>query len=487
MPPARVIIYLALVLHVMAMAWCGECTDGVGVNWGKMATHQLPPEMIVQILKENGFKKVKLFDADEEIMSALWGSHIEVIVGVPNYMLQSMSEDPRVAADWVEQNVTRYIYDGGVKIRYVAVGNEPFLETYNGTFLNVTLPALRNVQRALNKAGRGTQIKATIPFNADVYYSPSSNPVPSAGDFRPEIRDATLQIIAFLSKHGAPFVVNIYPFLSVYSNDYFPMDFAFFDGTTKPMKDGDVNYTNVFDANLDTLLWALRKAGFPDIPVLVGEVGWPTDADKNANIPNAKRFNQGLLRHVLSGQGTPMRSGKIEVYLFSLIDEDKKSIAPGTFERHWGIFEFDGKPKYELDLSGQGEERVLKGAEGVEYLSRRWCVVNPAAIDQTNLPNSVDYACSYSDCTALGYSCNHLSILGNASYAFNMYYQMRNQKPSDCDFSDLATITYQDPTDGTCLFPVMTAYSSSMAQQRARDNLLMVVVVITVFFLFYGY
>ncbi|KAG9442476.1 hypothetical protein H6P81_018330 [Aristolochia fimbriata] len=152
MPPARAIRNLVLFLLVVATPWCGQCSDGVGVNWGRMATHQLPPQMVVQMLKDNGFKELKLFDADAEIfMNALWGSGIEVIVGIPNYMLQSISEDPLVAVDWVEQNVTRYIYDGGVKIRYVAVGNEPFLETYNGTFLNITLPALRNVQRALTE------------------------------------------------------------------------------------------------------------------------------------------------------------------------------------------------------------------------------------------------------------------------------------------------------------------------------------------------
>ncbi|MDP0989530.1 glycosyl hydrolase family 17 protein, partial [Klebsiella pneumoniae] len=88
---------------------------------------------------------------------------------------------------------------------------------------------------------------------------------------------------------------------------YFPFDFAFFDGSNKPIRDGDYLYTNVFDANFDTLIWALDKAGFPDMKIIVGEVGWPTDGDINANIENARRFNQGLLEHVLSGKGTSTR------------------------------------------------------------------------------------------------------------------------------------------------------------------------------------
>ncbi|XP_058073466.1 glucan endo-1,3-beta-glucosidase 8-like [Magnolia sinica] len=471
---------------IIAMAMHANC---IGVNWGKMGTHRLPDEMIVQMLKDNGFDKVKLFDADESSMKALSGSDLEVMVAIPNYMLQAMSDDPGVASDWVAANVTRYSYPGGVNIKYVAVGNEPFLQTYNGSFLNITLPALQNVQKALHKVGLGRQIKVTVPFNADVYNSPLSNPVPSAGDFRSDIRELTIQIVEFLSENNAPFTVNIYPFLSLYGNDYFPMDYAFFDGTNKPIKDGNTIYNNVFDANLDTLIWALQKAGYPDMPILVGEVGWPTDGDKHANVDNAKRFNQGLLRHVLSGEGTPMRSSKIHVYLFSLIDENAKSIDPGSFERHWGIFEFDGKPKYELDLSGHEENKALRAAEGVEYLPRRWCVLDPDATDLAKLPDSITYACTFSDCTALGYgsSCNHLGVDGNASYAFNMYYQVGNQQTVDCVFSGLAMVTDQDPTDGTCRFPVMVAYSSSTTWNRLRNKLPAVVGVIMVFFFLIEY
>jgi hypothetical protein len=208
--------------------------------------------------------------------------------------------------------------------RYVAVGNEPFLQAYNGSYLHSTLPALKNIQEALNNAGLGSKVKATVPFNSDVYYSPDSNPVPSAGDFRPELRDITIEIIQFLYTNDAPFTVNSYPFLSLYyGNGFFPVDFAFFDGSNKPVRDGDLLYTNVFDANLDTLVSALSKAGYPDTHIIVGEVGWPTDGDKNANIQNAKRFNQGLLQHALSGNGTPLRKGTLKSLFILKVNKNK--------------------------------------------------------------------------------------------------------------------------------------------------------------------
>lgn len=256
------------------------------------------------------------------------------------------------------------------------------------------------------------------------------------------------------------------------------MDYAFFDGSNKPVRDNDLLYTNVFDANLDTLDWALTKAGYSGMQIIVGEVGWPTDGDKNANIQNAKRFNQGLIGHALSANGTPRRKGIIDIYLFSLIDENAKSVEPGTFERHWGLFEFDGKPKYELDLSGLQENKGLVPVEDVKYLPKKWCVLNPHASDLEDLAKNIDYACSMSDCTALGYgsSCNNLSVQGNASYAFNMYYQVNNQQSWDCDFYGLAVETNEDPSDENCQFPVMIAYGSSMQlQQGLSDSLIRVI------------
>lgn len=93
-----------------------KCSS-LGVNWGTMATHQLPPESVVQMLIDNGFEKVKLFEAEDKILEALAGTNIEIMLGIPNHMLQEISQDPDAAAAWVDANVTSYCYTGGVKIR----------------------------------------------------------------------------------------------------------------------------------------------------------------------------------------------------------------------------------------------------------------------------------------------------------------------------------------------------------------------------------
>lgn len=353
--------------------------------------------------------------------------------------------------------MVRYVYF----FRYVAVGNEPFLKSYNGSFINITFPALKNVQRALDEAG--LQVKVVVPLNADVYNSPENNPVPSAGSFRRDINALMVSIVSFLHSIDAPFVVNIYPYLSLYQNANFPLNFSFFDGGSKPVYDKGMVYTNVFDANFDTLVWSLRKAGVPDMRIIVGEIGWPTDGDKSANVKYAQKFYDGFLKKMANNVGTPLRPGRMDAYLFALIDENQKSVLPGSFERHWGLFTYDGKPKFHMDLSGNGKNSYLLGVEGVQYLPSQWCVFNKDEKDKyRELPASVNYACSNADCTPLGYgsSCNGLSHDGNISYAFNIYFQTMDQDVRACAFGGLAKIVTTNASQGGCVFPVQILSAS---------------------------
>ncbi|KAG8069414.1 hypothetical protein GUJ93_ZPchr0005g15600 [Zizania palustris] len=437
----------------------------VGVNWGTMMSHPINPSAVVRMLLFNGVNRVKMFDADPWTASAFANTGIQLMLAVPNDQLAYLASDPRCASLWVIQNVTGYLqagidvsarWDGTVDaqafisvprngwlvasccrcwpsvFRYVAVGNEPFLKSYNGSLINVTFPALKSMQRALDEAGLGEKIKAVLPLNADVYNSPENKPVPSAGHFRKDINALMVDIVNFLHKHDAPFVVNIYPFLSLYQNPNFPLNFSFFDGGSKPVYDEGMVYTNVFDANFDTLVWSLRKSGVPDLKIIVEIVG------------------------------TPLRPGSMEVYLFALIDENQKSVLPGRFERHWGLLAYDGKPKFSMDLSGQGQDNLV-GVEEVPYLPAQWCVFNKDEKDKyKDLPASVDYACSNADCTPLGYgsSCNDLSHDGNISYAFNIYFQTMDQDVRACSFGGLAKITRINASQGGCLFPVQILSAS---------------------------
>lgn len=343
--------------------------------------------------------------------------------------------------------------------RYIAVGNEPFLSNYQGQFQSFVLPALVNMQQSLAKANLAGYVKLVVPCNADAYESS----LPSQGAFRPELTQLMTQIVSFLNTNGSPFVVNIYPFLSLYQSTDFPQDYAFFDGTTHPVTDGQNVYSNAFDGNFDTLVAALNRIGYGQMPIVVGEVGWPTDGALGANLSAARAFNQGLINHVLSNKGTPLRPGvpPMDIYLFSLLDEGQKSVLPGNFERHWGIFSFDGQAKYPLNL---GLGRLLRNARDVQYLPSRWCVVDPSR-DLSAVANHIKLACSLADCTTLSFggSCNAIGVKGNVSYAFNSYYQLQKQNSMSCDYDGLGMVTFLDPSIGDCRFLVGISDSSDSA------------------------
>lgn len=91
---------------------------GFACNWGTRSTHPLPPNIAVKLLKDNGFDKVKLFEADPGALKALGKTGIQVMVGIPNEFLAPLASSVRVAEEWVARNVSSFVSSFGVDIRY---------------------------------------------------------------------------------------------------------------------------------------------------------------------------------------------------------------------------------------------------------------------------------------------------------------------------------------------------------------------------------
>jgi hypothetical protein len=110
---------------------------------------------------------------------------------------------------------------------------------------------------------------------------------------------------------------------------------------------------------------------------------------------------------------------------------------------------------------------------------------NPNAKDLSKLADNINYACSRSDCTALGYgsSCNGLDTNGNASYAFNMYYQVQNQDEFACNFEGLAMVTEQNISQGNCNFTIQIVASSSSSLTLSLMGSVFVTALLTSLFL----
>lgn len=109
---------VSTILIIIIWSRVAEST-GIGVNWGTISSHRLSPTTVVDLLKDNNIKKVKLFDADPSSLRALMGTGIEVIIGIPNDLLQPISSSTAASDLWVAHNVSRYVGKGGINLKYV--------------------------------------------------------------------------------------------------------------------------------------------------------------------------------------------------------------------------------------------------------------------------------------------------------------------------------------------------------------------------------
>ncbi|KAG6403571.1 hypothetical protein SASPL_135796 [Salvia splendens] len=441
----------------------------IGVNWGTAASHPLPPPKVVELLKANGVGKVKLLDADPLVLQSLSGSRIRVTVGIPNTMLRSLNASLKAAQSWVHDNLTRFVSDGAsrVLIDYVAIGDEPFLQSYGDQFHPFATGAAANIQTALLKANLAEKVKVVGTCSFDAFVSETG--LPSKARFRPSVNRTMIELLTFLNRHRSPFFVSLTPFQSYQNNKNISLDFSLFRERARPQNDSHKTYRNSFDMSYDSIISALSGAGFPQTDVVIGRIGWPTDGAPNATSSLAEEFTKGLINHLQSNAAKSSKRQALptEIYISGLLDEDNRSLATGSFERHWGVFTFDGQAKYQVDL-GQGSKKLVN-AQGVQYLSPRWCVVNNNK-DLSNATALASEACAgAADCTAAspGGSCFNLSWPGNVSYAFNSYYQQHGQNADSCGFSGLGLITTVNPSIGACRFIVGLKTSLSISLQES--------------------
>ncbi|GFP90914.1 glucan endo-1 3-beta-glucosidase 8 [Phtheirospermum japonicum] len=323
---------------------------------------------------------------------------------------------------------------------------------------NLAVSALNNTQEALNAAGYGDLIKATLP---QPYLILKENITkPSEAEFKDEIKQELLRFLTIIKANDAPFCLEIFPIDTIIRLNVTDPGFGFPDNKSTHVIT-DVNgavYTNVFVFAYDAFAWALEKSGFPDLKIVVSHVGWPTDGYPGANVTNAERFYKTLLPLVASGKGTPKRPGSpIDTFVHALTDENKNP-AFLPYGRHWGIYRSNGEPKYKIDLTGQGRDVFPAKAKGIMQMPQRWCVVDKVeeAGNEKKMEVEHEQACEKADCTSTyaGGSCSGLNHTQNVSYAFNMLFQNMFQDEGECYFHGLARVVTDNPSTGGCVFPV---------------------------------
>lgn len=321
----------------------------MGINYGQIANNLPSPSQVAILLQSLQINRVKLYDADPNVLQAFANSDVEFVLGLGSEYLYNMT-DPNKARAWIQTHVQPYISQ--TKITCITVGNEvltgddPQLKSY-------LLPAMQGVYSALGSLGLATQVIVTTAHSIGIL---GNSYPPSSGSFRPDLAEYLQPMLNFHSQINSPFLINAYPFFAYEGNpDQVSLDYVLFrpnPGMTDP--NTNLHYDNMLYAQIDAVYSAIKQMGHTDIEVRISETGWPSKGDPDevgATLANAAAYNGNLLRRIQRKEATPGRpSVPIDVYVFALFNEDMK---PGpTSERNYGLYYPNATPVYDIGLQG---------------------------------------------------------------------------------------------------------------------------------------
>ncbi|RZR96731.1 hypothetical protein BHM03_00025806 [Ensete ventricosum] len=315
----------------------------IGMCFGHAGGILPSPSVIVQLLKSHGISKVRLFVPIPGVLSALKGTGIQIMVGVPNEKIIHLSLGGVDAArHWLKASILKFV--DPKQVCYLAVGNE-VLQAHP-LIIRHLVPAMYNLHKALQTSGLDATIKLSSPCASHIL---GVQMPPSAGAFAPFSLPVIRPMLKFLSETGAPFMVNMYPFLSfIHDPMSIALNFCLFRGNAPPMLDGGRHYTNMLEVMVDALVTAMEREGFGGIRVMVTATGWPASGDNAATPANAAAYVEGLMQRASNGMATPKRPNQaVEVFLSDMFKENAHG--GKAFEKHFGIFNNDGSPAININ------------------------------------------------------------------------------------------------------------------------------------------
>lgn len=227
-----------------------DCQSFIGVNYGQVADNLPPPSATAKLLQSTSIQKVRLYGSDPAIIKALANTGIGIVIGAANGDIPALASDPNFASNWVNTNVVPFYPASNIIL--ITVGNEVMTSGDQG-LVSQLVPAMQNVQNALNFASLGGKIKVSTVHSMAVLKQ--SEP-PSSGSFDPSFGDVMKGLLGFSNATGSPFAINPYPYFA-YRSDTRPETLAFclfqpnegrFDPNT------NIKYMNMFDAQVSPIL-----------------------------------------------------------------------------------------------------------------------------------------------------------------------------------------------------------------------------------------
>ncbi|CAI8592869.1 unnamed protein product [Vicia faba] len=338
------LILLFLTIHDLFMQSHGL---NFGINYGQIANNLPSHSRVAALLKSLNVTRIKLYDADPNVLSTFSNTNVEFMIAIGNDNLQNM-RDPMKAETWIQQNVQPYI--SKTKITAINVGNEVLGNNDLNSYINL-LPAMQSVYNALVNLGLSQQVTVTTSHS---YVILSNSFPPSSGAFKEDLVQYIQPLLSFHAQTKSPFLINAYPFFA-YKGDpeHVSLNYVLFQpnpGSVDPVT--SLRYDNMLYAQIDAVYAAIKALGHTDIEVKISETGWPSkgDADEvGASLQNAEIYHTNLFKRIEMRQGTPAKSSvPVDIYVFALFNEDLK---PGpSSEKNYGLYYPDGTPVYNIGL-----------------------------------------------------------------------------------------------------------------------------------------
>ena len=225
----------------------------IGVNYGQVANNLPPPVSTAALLRSTTIGKVRLYGADPQIIKALANTGIGIVIGVANGDIPALASNPNSAAQWINTNVVPYYPASNIVL--ITVGNEVISSMDQG-LVSQLLPAMQNVQNALNSANLGGKVKVSTVHSMAVL---SQSDPPSSGRFNPVLEQMMKAVVEFEKENASPFAINPYPFFAYQSDPRAEtLAFCLFQPNSGRVDSGTgIKYMNMFDAQVSQPLQSI--------------------------------------------------------------------------------------------------------------------------------------------------------------------------------------------------------------------------------------
>ncbi|XP_004251443.2 LOW QUALITY PROTEIN: glucan endo-1,3-beta-glucosidase [Solanum lycopersicum] len=351
-------------------------TTTIGFTYSAAVDNSPPPEHVVTALQSLNIPAVRLLNPSPTLIRAFSYSNISLLLTVPNYLVGAFAANRSAATVWVYNNVLPF--HPRARISLISVGSDVISSTGGPGITDPTtalVPAMQNLHHALIDLGiRTVSVSTTFSF---INVITTAFP-PSAAEFQEPVNSLVIRpVLEFLEETNSSLLMNVYPYNVYRLHGEIPISFALFQEGPFNFRDDvvtGVRYHNLFDMMVDAVIAAMAVSGYENVPLILTETGWPSN-DEHMNAEEsqmyAEKYLQGLISHLKSGLGTPLRKeGAAQAYIYQLFDDGPESNSKKnnltsdggeTVHQYWGVMYHNMTMKYNIKFDNAHQISTMLG------------------------------------------------------------------------------------------------------------------------------